>query len=87
MTCLDIVAKLVGGNLDNLGGGILLWGVDQFVLWEIPWLKKLIRQHFMLHVTTSETWQNQYWLKTWFSLANNHVEFANDTIYFYNIKW
>ena len=57
-------------EVGKLGGNIWLGGANQLVLW-IFYNEKTIRQHFILQVTTLETWQHQYWLHTWFSLTND----------------
>ena len=54
------VGKTEGINLGKLGGGMWLWGADQLVMWEFI-DEKPIRQQFILHMTTLETWHNQYW--------------------------
>ena len=63
-TCLIFV-----GNLCKLGGNMWLWGDDQFVLW-VLYNEKLVRQYFILHVATLESWHNQYSHQSWLSLAN-----------------
>ena len=63
MTCLIFVE----------GGQIRRWHgckVPTNLLW-ILYNENLIRQHFILPVTTLETWHDQYWHSTWFPLAND----------------
>jgi hypothetical protein len=62
LTCLIFVGKVVktrGNNLGKLGGSMWLWGANQLVLW-VSYNEKLAQQHFILLVTTLETWHNQY---------------------------
>ena len=60
-----------------------LWGVDQLVLWVFYTGKKTIQQHFILHVTTLETWHNQYWHWTW---QTTHVIIAIGVVHLHNIE-
>ena len=58
----------------NLGGNMWVWGANQLVVW-IFYNEKIIWQHFILHVTTLETWNNQIGLKFDFHWQMTHVEF------------
>jgi len=72
ITCLISMGELCilgGGNLGKLEGGMWLWGDNKFVLW-VLYNEKLVRQYFILHVTTLESWHNQYSHQSWLSLAN-----------------
>ena len=65
MTCLIVVPEV-----GKLGGCMWLWVANQLVLW-VFYNGKTLRQHFILLMTTLETWHNQYWHSSWFSLAND----------------
>ena len=52
-----------------------------FIFFSFIFLKEGI-----LHVTTLETWQNQYWRWTWCHWQMTHVEFANDVVHLHNMN-
>ena len=48
--------------------------------------KKTIRQHFILHVTTSRHNTTNIGIKACFSLTNDHVESTDDVVHLHNIE-
>ena len=75
-----------GSNLGQLGGSMWLWSANQLVLWDFYFFSFIFLKEGILHVTTLETWQNQYWRWTWFHWQMTHVEFANDVVHLHNMN-
>jgi hypothetical protein len=81
------MASLIFADMvSKLGSDMWLWGANQLVLW-VFYNKMAIWWHFSSHVTTLETWRNQYWQDTWFCWQRTHVEFVNDVFPLHNIEW
>ena len=81
MTCLIFLHEV-----GKLGGNMWVWGANQLVLW-VFYNEKTIRQHFILHVTTLETWQNHVLaFNLIFIEQMTHVEFANNVVHLTNFE-